>query len=150
MYWVFEDLLSALAFGSAYTGAYYPVTLHKISSIAFSGAVKLAGFVIILVIALFSGLATPKSNLRKELRRVVSTPLVMGVLLLCSILWFGAEALFYEATKMAPQPSSAAAIWNLSPVPVFLLTVLFFKEKIDIQQYIGLAVIVLAVYLINM
>ena len=150
MYWVFEDLLSALAFGLAYTGAYYPVTRHKISSVAFSAAVKIAGFVMVLVIGLFSGLANPKSNMRKEVARVVSNPLVMGVLLLCSVLWFGAEALFYEATKMAPQPSSAAAIWNLSPVPVFLLTVLFFKEKINIEQYIGIAAIVLAVYLINM
>ena len=150
MYWVYEDLVSAVAFGSAYTGAYYPVTLHHVSSIAFNSAVKSMGFAIVLLVSLTSGLLDPRSKLRKELRHLISSIGTMIILLACSVMWFVAEALFYEGTKLSPQPSNATAIWNLSPVPVFLLAAIFYKTKLRTEQYIGLAVIMVSIYLINM
>ena len=150
MYWVYGDLVSALAFGSAYTGAYYPVTRHHISSIAVNSAVKCMGAVIVLLISLVYGLTNSNSQLRKEIAQVTSSPVALVVLFVCSAMWFAAEALFYEASKLSPQPSNATAIWNLSPVPVFLLTAYFYKVKMRTEQYIGLAIIMLAIYLINM
>ena len=150
MYWITEDLLSALAFGTAYTATYFSVSLHDVSSVAFGAAVKFVGFLLVLMLVCYRTVISKNDSAIGEVGRLFkhwSSPLIIGV---CSVMWYAAEIMLYEAQKISKQPANATAIWNLSPLPVFLLSVLLYKRKVKLEQYIGLGVIVLAVFLINM
>tara|TARA_Y100000389_G_scaffold205123_1_gene263548 strand:- start:2916 stop:3368 length:453 start_codon:yes stop_codon:yes gene_type:complete len=150
MYWITEDLLSALAFGTAYTATYFSVSLHDVSSVAFGAAVKFVGFWLVLAMVGYQALINSNVNVIAEISRLSknwSSVLTIGI---CSVMWYAAEITLYEAQKISKAPANATAIWNLSPLPVFLLSVLLYKRKVSLEQYIGIGVIVLAVFLINM
>ena len=150
MNWLWQSGLSALAFGTAYSFVYYSVSLHKVSSIAFNSVVKCVGLVIMLATLIWQcNYGSDASRLTRELRRGASDWRLIAGMSIISLMWFTAEILFYKGQSLAPNPANATAIWNLSPVPVFLMSVLFYKSNLDLRQWIGLGVLTLSIYLIN-
>jgi len=85
----------------------------------------------------------------REVKYVLGSPFVILVLLACSAMWFTAEVLLYETLSIAPQPAYATAVWNLAPLPVFLLSLHFSKSHVVLEQFMGIGCILLAVYFIN-
>ena len=151
MNWLWQSGLSALAFGLAYSFVYYSVSLHKVPSIAFNSAVKCVGLVIMMVTVIWKcNYGSDASRLTREIRRGASDWRLIAGMSIISLMWFAAEILFYEGQALAPNPANAAAIWNLSPVPVFLMSVLFYKNNLGSRQWIGLGVLTVSIYLINM
>ena len=150
MNWFFEALVSALAYGSAYTAAYYPVSMKNIFSVPFNCCVKVVGLLVSVFMLFFVSSRKERTKVLKELRHVFRQPALYLSILACSILWFSAEALFYEATKIADSPAQAAAIWNLSPIPVLLMSKLYYGNTFTSREMGGLGVIMLGVYLINL
>lgn len=148
MRWVLADLLSASAFGIAYTCVYYLTNKLGYSSLTCGSLVKIAGGILISCILLFK-LFIEKSPIGKEIASVAKSPFILGVIFACSLMWFGAEILLYETQSIAPQPAYASAVWNLAPLPVFLLSLHFSKSSILFEQYLGIGCILVAVYLIN-
>ena len=148
MRWVLSDLLSASAFGVAYTCVYYLTNKLGYSSLTCGSLVKIAGALLISCMLLFK-LFVEKRPIGKEIASVARSPFVLGVIFACSLLWFGAEVLLYETQSIAPQPAYATAVWNLAPLPVFLLSLHFSKSPILFEQYLGIGCILVAVYLIN-
>ena len=151
MNWLWQSGLSALAFGTAYSIVYYSVSLHKIPSIAFNSAVKCIGLVLMVGVVGWELIVGANSKAMKdELRRAATDWKLVAAMSLISLMWFSAEILFYEGQSLAPNPANAAAIWNLAPVPVFLLSVFVYRTRVLPRQWAGLAILTLAVYLINM
>ncbi len=148
MRWVLADLLSALAFGIAYTCVYYLNSKQGYSSITCNSLIKIAGALLISSILLFR-LFIQKSQIGKEIVAVFRSPLMLGVIFACSLMWFSAEILLYESLSISPQPAYPTAIWNLSPLPVFLFSLYFSRSSMFIEQYLGIGCILIAVYLIN-
>lgn len=148
MLWLGSDLLSASVFGLAYTCVYYLTNKLKLSSLVCGCLVKLMGCMLITLIMLYYYSYQNKPIVR-EVKYVLGSPFVILVLLACSAMWFTAEVLLYETLSIAPQPAYATAVWNLAPLPVFLLSLHFSKSHVVLEQFMGIGCILLAVYFIN-
>lgn len=148
MLWLESDLLSAIVFGLAYTCVYYLTNKLGFSSLVCGCLVKLMGSVLMTLIMLYYTYRQKKSIVR-EVKHVIQSPFILLVLIACSAMWFSAEVLLYETQSIAPQPAYATAIWNLAPLPVFLLSLHLSKSHIIFEQFIGISCILFAVYLIN-
>ena len=85
-----------------------------------------------------------------QLGQMLRMPSAVAWLGAVSLVWFAAEVMFYEAQSTAPNPASATAIWNIAPLPVFLLSLAYYGTRPAAKQIAGVITILIAVYLINM
>ena len=150
MRWWAVDLFSATAFGVAYTCVYYLTKIRGFSSLMCGAIAKMLGALLISCWLAYTIFFNSKGQeATNEMKRAAVNPYVMGVIFACSLMWFAAEIFLYEAQSIAAQPAYATAIWNMAPLPVFLLSLYYSKASAIPSQYVGIACMLLAVFVIN-
>ena len=148
MHWYSSAGLGSLNWGLAYSLAYYPISILKINPLAFNVITKVLGGVL-MAAYYFSRGKSEKERIKLDLEFAWNQKLLLGALAAASVKWLTAEACFYGALAGSPTPAIASAIYNLTPLVVLILSILIFKNTINIYKSIGFFVILLSVYLMN-
>tara|TARA_Y100000816_G_scaffold185322_1_gene134476 strand:- start:274 stop:726 length:453 start_codon:yes stop_codon:yes gene_type:complete len=148
MHWYASAGLGSLNWGLAYALAYYPNAILKVNPLAFNVITKLLGGV--LMTAYYTSRSkSEKERIKLDLKDAWNQKLLLSALAAASIMWLSGEAFFYGALASSPTPATASAIYNLTPLVVLVLSILVFKNTINVYKSIGFFVILLSVYLMN-